>query len=557
MARGPIKVPIASDTGAFEKGMRSGVIKPTEDAEKALDALGKTDGPDRLATAMKAAQKATDKLDGELDDARDALKRLGFAARDAGDDTRRGMERAEDGVKELGEEANSTAKEAAASFDGSAESILDMFQEVAANAFAGFGPAGALAGLAIAAGIGIAVSAYQQAEEAAEELRIKAVEYAGEARDAGVSTEAWLTGASRMVERIRELEELKSKDWRWFWEKDPSQLEDWEDALQRMNRSTSEIGDVLSGTTEEVENYRKAVERSKDATYDDIQALVERNKKDPVDGYVDKVNALNDQYKAHDDLLGQLDEEIRLRDQTTESYERQKAAGLDAAAAESAAAEEKAERIASAEEAVKGSVLSAYDSMRQAAADYATNEEGALDINRWLDYVNQQSGAIATYQANLEAIRLSPEQWQNLLEMPEGQRTQWVAQFAALPEDARAPFAAALNDVGSTGGSEAAVAFDDSFNPDASVDVEVEADTSDAVKDIEKASKDRKVKIKAELTGKAGVSADLDTLTKKRTVTVTASLDTSQAYRDLSRLRTEASKSITIRARLAKEGSWD
>ncbi|WP_096359435.1 hypothetical protein [Microbacterium sp. TPU 3598] len=551
------EIGVAMDTDGVEKSIVNGIVKPLDDAADAFADLEKAANSADLDKELTKAQKATDKLDDELDDTRDALKRLGYAARDAGDDSKRGMDRAEEGVKEFGDEANSTAKEAAASFDGSAESILDMFQEVAANAFAGFGPAGALAGLAIAAGIGIAVGKFQEAAEAAEELRMKAVEYAQESRDAGVSTEAWFTGASRMIERIKELEELKSTDARWFWEKDPSQLEDWEDALQRMNRSTSEIGDVLSSSTEEVEKYRKAVERSKDATYDDIQALVERNKKDPVDGYVDKVNALNDQYKAHDELLSQLDEEISLRDQTTDSYERQKAAGLDAATAEAAAAEEKAERIASAEEAVKASVTSAYDSMRQAAADYATNEDGALDINRWLEYVNQQSGAIAAYQANLETMRLSPDQWQNLLEMPEGQRTQWVAQFAALPEDARAPFAAALNDVGSTGGSEAAVAFDDSFNPEASVDVDVSVDTGDAAAELDEAAEDRDVTIKANLTGEGTVRDGLDTLTKRRTVHVEAVLDTSQAARDLAAWRrSEANRPITITAKLVKEGAW-
>lgn len=552
------EIGVAMDTDGVEKSVSNGLVKPLEEAADAFEDLEKAANSADLDKELTKAQKATDKLDDELDDTRDALKRLGYAARDAGDDTRKGMNRAEDGVKELGEEANSTAKEAAASFDGSAESILDMFQEVAANAFAGFGPAGALAGLAIAAGIGIAVGKFQEAAEAAEELRMKAVEYADEAREAGISTEAWITGASRMIERIKELEELKSTDARWFWEKDPSQLEDWEDALQRMNRSTSEIGDVLSGSTEEVEKYRKAVEKSKEATYDDIDALVERNKKDPVDGYVDKVNALNDQYKAHDELLSQLDEEISLRDQTSESYERQKAAGMDAAAAEAAAAEEKAERIASAEEAVKGSVLAAYDSMRQAATDYATNEDGALDINRWLEYVNQQSGAIATYQANLETMRLSPEQWQNLLEMPEGQRTQWVSQFAALPEDARAPFAAALNDIGSSGGSDAAVAFDDSFNPEASVDVDVEADTSDAVAQIDEAAEDRDVTIKANLTGEGAVRDGLESLTRRRTVTVEAVLDTSRATRDLATWRrNQENKPVVIAAKLVKTGDWD
>lgn len=541
------EIGVAMDTDGVEKSISNGLVKPLDKAADAFDDLEKAANSADLDKELTKAQKATDKLDDELDDARDSLKRLGYAARDAGDDAKRGMKGAEDGVKEMGEEANSTAKEAAASFDGSAESILDAFQEVAANAFAGFGPAGALAGLAIAAGIGIAVGKFQEAAEAAEELRTKAVEYATEAREAGLSTDAWVTSAERIVARIQELEEAKSTDFRWFWEDDPSKLEKWTDALGDMGRDADEVNTVLSASDDVLQDYTRSLKKSQDALMEEIQLRRETVDISDAAG-VAKTQALVDEYDAHQEVLDQLKEETTLRGESAESYDRQKAAGIDAAAALADAEEEKAERIASAEEAVKGSVLDAYDSMRQAATDYATNEAGALDINRWLEYVNQQSDAIAAYQANLEAIRLSPEQWQNLLEMPEGQRTQWVAQFAALPEDARAPFAAALNDVGSSGGNEAAVAFDDSFNPDA--DVTVQVDTADADDELTSlAEKKRTAEIEAKLTGKKSVESDLDDLARKRNVTIEARIDTSSASAGMANWRrNQESRPITITA---------
>lgn len=463
------------------------------------------------------------------------------------------MKGAEDGVKEMGEEANSTAKEAAASFDGSAESIIDAFQEVAANAFAGFGPAGALAGLAIAAGIGIAVGEFQKAEEAAEELRQKAIEYADEAREAGVSTDAWVTSAARIVDRIKELEETKSTDFRFFWQDDPSKLEKWTDALAEMGRGSDEVNQVLSASDDVLKDYTRSLEKSQDALMEEIQL-----RRETVDitneAEVAKTQALVDEYEAHQEVLDQLSEETDLRAQAQESSERQSAAGIDGALAQAEAEEEKAERIASAEQAVQDSVTSAYDSMRNAATEYATTEDGALDINRWLTYTQEHAAAVATYQSNLQSMRLSPDQWSNLMEMPEDARMQWVAQFVALPEAARDPYAAALNDLGSSGGSSAAVAFDDSFNPDA--DVEISAETGKAEADLSDVSRDRTAEIKVKTTGKADAKSDLDALARTRHATINVRADTSDASASVnSWRRNQESRPIYITVRTRNAGS--
>lgn len=170
MAGKDINIPITGEANDF--------IRSTKDVEKALDKV--SDSLDDMARDTKRggqdAEKAVDKLSDSFDDARKAAKNAGKAGEDAGDDVKRGMKKAEDGVSEFKDEANSTARESAASFDGSAESIGDAFQEIAANAFAGFGPAGAVAGLAAAAGIGLAVAGFEQTAEAqaAAEERISA-----------------------------------------------------------------------------------------------------------------------------------------------------------------------------------------------------------------------------------------------------------------------------------------------------------------------------------------------------------------------------------------------
>lgn len=179
------EIGVGIDTGGFEKGVANGLVKPLEEASDAFDDLEKAAKGANVERELEKAQRATEDLGDELDDARDNLKRLGYDGRDAGDDVKRGMKRAEDGVEEFKDEANSTAREAAASFDGSAESIADVFQEIAANAFAGFGPAGAVAGLAAAAGIGLAVAGFEQMDEASEESKERANEWADSYIEAG------------------------------------------------------------------------------------------------------------------------------------------------------------------------------------------------------------------------------------------------------------------------------------------------------------------------------------------------------------------------------------
>lgn len=186
MAKG-IDIAIAADTRSAMSAINRGLIDPLEDVGELLETIGDDgkDATDKLERGMKDAQRRTDDAKDEIRDLRDELNKSGRAGKKAGDDIHDGMRRAEDGAEEFKDEANSTAREAAASFDGSAESIGDAFQEIAANAFAGFGPAGAVAGLAAAAGIGLVIAGFEKANEATEESKERANEWADAFIEAG------------------------------------------------------------------------------------------------------------------------------------------------------------------------------------------------------------------------------------------------------------------------------------------------------------------------------------------------------------------------------------
>lgn len=184
MAGKDINIPITGDAREF--------IRETKNVEEALEDVA--DSLDDMTRDTKQGADKAERAVGDLEDTfRDAARRakdVGDAGDDAGDKIRKGMKRAEEGVEEFKDEAQSTAKEAAASFDGSAESIGDVFQEVAANAFAGFGPAGTAAGIAVAAGAGVMIEAIGNVGEAFDEAKesafTMAYEVGGALASAGV-----------------------------------------------------------------------------------------------------------------------------------------------------------------------------------------------------------------------------------------------------------------------------------------------------------------------------------------------------------------------------------
>lgn len=165
---------IAADTRAVKVGIDKGVIEPLEDALEVLEDIGRDGGRDldKLEDAARDAQDQTEKVKREFSDLAKEIRETGRKAKtDFGDKIKDSSGEAKEAVDEIGREAESTGKEMAASFDGSIESIADAFQELTANAFAGFGPAGAAAGIAAALGLGVVLQAFTAQQEAADELK--------------------------------------------------------------------------------------------------------------------------------------------------------------------------------------------------------------------------------------------------------------------------------------------------------------------------------------------------------------------------------------------------
>ena len=181
--------------------LADGIKDGARDAEKATERLGDSIRDD-VRDGVRGADTEVKKLEDSFKDAvRASKKETGDLGKDLGTNVKKGTDDAKEGLHEFRDEANSTAKESAASFDGSFESVGDAIQEIAANAFAGFGPAGAVAGLAAAAGIGIVMTKLQDGAEDAERFKARVGELTEELINVGEGT----VGIDYIVDKLKEM----------------------------------------------------------------------------------------------------------------------------------------------------------------------------------------------------------------------------------------------------------------------------------------------------------------------------------------------------------------
>lgn len=217
MARPPIEVPVTSETKGFRQGIESGVIKPVEDAQKALDDLVDDRSPMALAGDMERAQKATKQLSREVertaDDIEAEFRRTYKKVRESSEDGMRGSSEA---VGEFKNEFKQNLSETVSSFDGSMESMQDLAQ----GTFGGLasslaGPLG-VAAAGVAVGIGVVGSALEATNEKQERLAESAAEWATKFVESGqrVITSAQATATALDLisdpERYKEVEKFAS-----------------------------------------------------------------------------------------------------------------------------------------------------------------------------------------------------------------------------------------------------------------------------------------------------------------------------------------------------------
>ena len=282
MASG-LTLDIGANTREVVRGARD-TAEAIEGISDALDPLAR-DGDkvgEEIADGLKDGRREVDKLETSFKDMARAAKREGDNAGDAiGKNVSSGADRAKDGISEIGDEAGSTAKEAAASFDGSAESIGDAFQEVAANAFAGFGPAGLVAGAAAAVGFGLVTAEMQKQQEETDALK---------ERFAGLYQEAIESGRSY----IDEAQILAGVQDLMF---NTDRADEYKQALEDSKVLSLDIG---------------VIARARSGDEDAVNQVLERRNTVFEEGYrttATNDEALNTQYQRQDEALRRIEDQ--------------------------------------------------------------------------------------------------------------------------------------------------------------------------------------------------------------------------------------------------------
>lgn len=376
---------VGADTRAFASAIKSGLINPLEDAQDVLDDLGKDDSGKSLERSMERAGDATkdsrkeiDKLQETIKDVNKAAKNFGVdGGRDIGDGVKKGTDDAKEGLGEFKDEANSTAREAAASFDGSAESIGDAFQEVAANALAGFGPIGAGAGLLIAAGLGVAFTKITEGKEETEAFKSKVSELGQEFIETG------RLGATGMEFVIDQLKELATTT-----EEGVLTLGDLKDAVDAAGQGEnfSKIAQAYAGSTDELDKFVSKNEDYLKQLQDESQAAPQ---------------AATGAYEAAiKKALGQekVVEQLKTAQEAAELAAAQEAAYLAAGGPEM---QRKAELI--------GAIDEEYDEAAGSTQDFINKETGLFDTQAYIDSMTTRAQALEDYENTLATTSLTPE----------------------------------------------------------------------------------------------------------------------------------------------------
>lgn len=451
-----------------------------------IEARGFIKGVDDMAGALEDLQKEVEDVQKDGDKSLEKLEKsfaeVAKASREAGDDiskslgkgTKDATKEAEGGLKDLKEESMSTAKESAASFDGSAESIIDSFQEIAANAFIGFGPAGSIAGLALAAGIGIGTAAIMQSEEQAKIAKTRIGELGIAMIDAGADGSVPLQSITENLQNIITNSEDAVKGF-----KDISQ------ASKTAGTDAAKIAMAYAGNEDAIKGQMGALED-----------LIEEQQNE-----VDKAAEHGSRFATVSDAkLKAL--QLQQTDLKKVQEETQAAADIEQAWLQSGGAE-----ILAKQEAIDG-INQAYDDVVGSVTDFIDEETGILDVQKYIDAMTARETALSDYQTALAESGLSTEQKSALNDMGVDAAASWMAGYKSATPEQKETMKRFLTEAAKDSSGAAKDVIDEAFKKPTKAKVEAVADTEEAEKALDALIKNRTAKIQINYVDRYGKKVD-------------------------------------------------
>lgn len=363
------------------------------DASKAIRESGKLgDALEDVADRLEDVGDSGKSIDDKVQDAfRGVASEAKAAGKSIGDDVKHGTKRAAEGFDELKSESAGTAREAAASF-GSIEDAADALQETAANALAGFGPAGAAAGIAVAAGIGLAITAAQQLGEANTAAKQRAVDMVDAIAEVGGNL-----GDLDLADRIKSWgREVLEDNWMTFWADESStKFQETAKDAEAYGVSAKDAIRAAAGSAEDSQKFL-------DETADSWQVLSRRIEEGTTIGtggtkvLDESAQAALRQRDALSDLRGQAEENIKTTNGAVEIYNLEADAIGDTAEATERANDALLARAEALDAAASGAMsadaaeLDYIATLEQSNADIATNGK-TVDAHTAAGRANRQT----------------------------------------------------------------------------------------------------------------------------------------------------------------------
>lgn len=453
MAKG-ISINFLADVKDFLKG--------TKNVEDELD-----DVADSLDDVAKEGEQATEKLE-------DGFKELAKAAKKTGDDVganmKDGYRKAGEGAQNFKEEATSTAKETAASFDGSAESITDAFQEVAANAFVGFGTQGVIAGLAAAGGMGLASAAIIAAQEEAQKATDRVNEFGQAIIDTGYESASLDNFQTALREIVGNTEDaaVKMSDLEKFTKKYGDRVPKVEDMAMAYAGNADAIESVVG-------QLEDAIDKEESLTFKTKEGNAQSDK---------RITA----YQEQIDKIEQVQRETELAKEIEQDY-------LASGGAETRA---KADTIQL--------INDAYDEAVYAVDNFKDAETGIYDLDAYAQSIRDREKLLQDYQTSLAESGLTTDQKKALNEMGVEQANAILngLKDPGVSEETKKTIKNGLKTASAEGSGVAKKEIEDAFKKPVQAKVEVKADTEEATKTLDALIKNRTAKVTVKYVDRYG-----------------------------------------------------
>lgn len=376
-----IGIGVGADTKEFAAAIKSGMIDPAEQAQKALEQIGDAAnaGADDSQVAFREQQRSTEQLRTDITQLNTQIKEQARSSwKSSSDSAQRAVHETTEGLDEVKDSARQNAIETAASFDGSFDSIAGGAQGLLSEMTAGFGPAGVLAGVVAAGAIGLITSQVDGLQQATEAERQQVANLEGQLIAAG-------DHGKRSIDDIHQ-------------------------AISDMATDTDGSQAVIS--------LQKAWQaaHTAGADYESIVQSIASADPASIDKALRAVSALGDQYQEaakHASATGSAG--------TKAAYQQADAAGtlVDALqkakgqAQQAERAQELAAKAGISNWQRKADLISqlsgSYDDAAGSIDDYLDKESGMLDVQKYINAMDKRAEALASYKDDLLKADLTPE----------------------------------------------------------------------------------------------------------------------------------------------------